>query len=126
VKLKIFIILILSISANAYETRSLKFDQQSKDLIDIEERRLTISKSCLKKKDQLDCAAYTAFKKAPKLHSGKSFPPEVGEDLCLQSGGKITIGISAKLDQASFCVFTSDGSLIDLGSLYSSYKKLSH
>jgi hypothetical protein len=124
VKMNLIFILIFSVTANAYEARSFRFDQQSKDIIDIEDRRLTISKSCLQKNEKFACAAYTAFQKAAKLRSSQTLPPEIGEDLCLQSGGKIAIGISAKLDQATFCVFSKDGSVIDLGSLYASYKKL--
>ena len=117
--------LMISVSGFAKSSETFMFKGKRKEIINMPERRLSISKTCLNKKNDLNCLAFEAFQKAPAVKSNREYPPEIAKDICVKSGGKIVMGLTLKKDQAPFCYFQKDDSFIDVASLFASNQMMS-
>jgi hypothetical protein len=97
----------------AENPRSFFFAGKSVPFIDVPERRLLISKSCLDLKGQLVCQAWQALQSAKIPSKRASAKPGFSENpvvpVCLDSGGEPETGIDSKENENSFCRF-KDGS----------------
>jgi putative hemolysin len=97
---------------------SARIDGRKIALVDVPERRLTISKSCERRPGQFRCKAYEAFEHASlagheeELRGGAN----PGAVVCGLARGKVKISRDAQGRENAYCRF-SDGSLIDCGSL---------
>lgn len=117
--------LVISVSGFAKNSEIYTFKGKRKEIINVPERRLSLSKTCWNKKNDLNCLAFEAFQRAPAVKSSREYPPDIAKDICLKSGGKIVVGLTLKKDQAPFCYFQKDDSFIDVASLFASNQHMS-
>ncbi len=94
-----------------------RFGARSVEFLELPQHHLLISKSCSRPRGELACRAYDAFLHAPSFRTPASDPPGNAIRICRGCGGHRIHGSDNHENEVDFCGF-SDGSMIDLGSLY--------
>jgi hypothetical protein len=110
--------LLMTIMVHASEVLALRVKNQKVLFFSDPGKHLTISKNCLRN-HQFECKAYSAFLEVAESTTATEKPPtEVSAALCKMHKGQTTMGFTERKDEMGLCYFKSDGSYIDLGSLY--------